>query len=145
LGADVCDFDELKGGHRREGLFGAVFWWVVKLEMALALALSGYALNYTGFDVALGGAQSDHTLFLMRLIDVSVPALASVIAIFLRCPPPTLGGQNPGCARRSRRVKCASFSSSWRTLPEPWLQLASRRKGPLAELRLGLDAPEPAD
>jgi len=83
LGADVCDFDELKGGHRREGLFGAVFWWVVKLEMALALALSGYALNYTGFDVALGGAQSDHTLLLMRLIDVSVPALASVIAIFL--------------------------------------------------------------
>jgi glycoside/pentoside/hexuronide:cation symporter, GPH family len=81
--ADVCDFDELKSGQRREGMFGAVFWWVVKLGMALALALSGYALNYTGFDVALGGAQSDRTLFLMRLLDVSVPAVTSLIAIAL--------------------------------------------------------------
>ena len=64
-------------------MFGAVFWWVVKLGMALALALSGYALNFTGFDVALGGGQSGETLFLMRLLDVGVPALASLLAIAL--------------------------------------------------------------
>jgi len=81
--ADVCDFDELKSGQRREGMFGAVFWWVVKLGMALALALSGYALNYTGFNVDLGGNQSERTLFLMRLLDVAVPAAASVLAIAL--------------------------------------------------------------
>ncbi|MEY3479919.1 MAG: hypothetical protein RIQ71_694 [Verrucomicrobiota bacterium] len=86
--ADVCDFDELKTGQRREGMFGAVFWWVVKLGMALALALSGYALNYTGFDVNLGGAQSAHTLLLMRLLDVGVPAIASLIAIALVAPYP---------------------------------------------------------
>jgi GPH family glycoside/pentoside/hexuronide:cation symporter len=81
--ADVCDFDELKTGQRREGMYGAVFWWVVKLGMALALALSGYALNFTGFDVALGGGQSEQTLFLMRVLDVGVPAIASLLAIAL--------------------------------------------------------------
>ena len=81
--ADVCDFDELRTGQRREGMYGAVFWWVVKLGMALALALSGYALNFTGFDVALGGGQSEQTLFLMRVLDVGVPALASLLAIAL--------------------------------------------------------------
>lgn len=81
--ADVCDFDELQTGQRREGMFGAVFWWVVKLGMALALALSGYALNFTGFDVNLGGGQSERTLFLMRLLDIGVPALTSALAILL--------------------------------------------------------------
>lgn len=81
--ADVCDFDELRTGQRREGMFGAVFWWVVKLGMALALALSGYALNFTGFDVKFEGRQSEQTLFLMRLLDVAVPALASLLAIAL--------------------------------------------------------------
>ena len=81
--ADVCDFDELQTGQRREGMFGAVFWWVVKLGMALSLALSGYALNFTGFDVNLGGGQSARTLFLMRLLDVGVPAATSALAIFL--------------------------------------------------------------
>lgn len=81
--ADVCDFDELKSGLRREGMFGAIFWWVVKLGMALALWLSGYALNFTGFDVALEGDQSTRTLFLMRLLDCGVPALTSVLAIVL--------------------------------------------------------------
>jgi len=81
--ADVCDFDELNDGQRREGMFGAIFWWVVKLGMALALWLAGYALNFTGFDVAAGGSQSEHTLFLMRLLDCAVPALASILAIVL--------------------------------------------------------------
>ena len=80
--ADVCDLDELATGHRREGMFGSIFWWVVKLGMALALALSGHALNLTGFDVELGGAQSDRTFFLMKLFDVAVPVLTSAIAMW---------------------------------------------------------------
>jgi glycoside/pentoside/hexuronide:cation symporter, GPH family len=39
---------------RREGLHGAVFWWVVKLGMAAALAGGSFLLNATGFDVAPG-------------------------------------------------------------------------------------------
>ena len=29
--ADVCDLDELQTGKRREGVLGAVYWWMVKL------------------------------------------------------------------------------------------------------------------
>jgi glycoside/pentoside/hexuronide:cation symporter, GPH family len=81
--ADVCDYDELETGHRREGMFGSIFWWVVKLGMALALGLSGFLLNFTGFDVALEGNQSERTLLLMRLFDVGVPIVASAVAMWL--------------------------------------------------------------
>lgn len=81
--ADVCDLDELNTGHRREGMFGSIFWWVVKLGMALALGVSGFLLNATGFDVAFGGDQPGNTLFLMRLFDVGVPIVASAIAIWV--------------------------------------------------------------
>lgn len=80
--ADVCDLDELATGNRREGTFGAIYWWMVKLGMALAFALSGYLLNFTGFDVALTGPQSGHTLLLMRVFDIGVPILTSAIAVF---------------------------------------------------------------
>ena len=79
--ADVVDLDELETGERREGMFGSIFWWVVKLGLTAALAGGGFLLNATGFDVALDGDQSDKTLFLLRVFDVFIPALASVIAI----------------------------------------------------------------
>jgi GPH family glycoside/pentoside/hexuronide:cation symporter len=79
--ADVCDMDELETGKRREGMFGSIYWWMVKLGMALAFAASGYLLNFTGFDVALGGAQSSSTFFWMRVVDVGVPVIASTISI----------------------------------------------------------------
>ena len=81
--ADVCDQDELKTGERREGMYGAIFWWVVKLGMAAALAAGGFLLNATGFDVELAGEQTERTLFLMRVFDVSVPLVASIIAMLL--------------------------------------------------------------
>ena len=81
--ADVCDQDELKTGERREGMYGSIFWWVVKLGMAAALAGGGFLLNATGFDVALAGAQAERTLFLMRLFDVAVPLVASIVAMLL--------------------------------------------------------------
>jgi GPH family glycoside/pentoside/hexuronide:cation symporter len=81
--ADVCDMDELQSHERREGMFGSIYWWVVKLGMAAALAIGGVLLNVTGFDVALGGAQAEDTIFLMRLFDVTVPLICSGIAIWL--------------------------------------------------------------
>ena len=81
--ADVCDLDELNTGERREGMYGSIFWWVVKLGMALALALSGILLNMTGFDIDLAGAQAEKTLFLMRIFDIAIPMVASAIAIWI--------------------------------------------------------------
>ncbi len=80
--ADVVDTDELKTRQRREGMFGSVFWWTVKLGMAAALAGGGYLLNATGFDVALGGAQPQRTITLLRLCDAGIPIISSAIAIW---------------------------------------------------------------
>lgn len=80
--ADVCDLDELETGERREGMFGSIYWWMVKLGMALAFGLSGYLLNGTGFVVELAGAQTSSTFFWMRFVDVAIPAGAALIAIF---------------------------------------------------------------
>lgn len=80
--ADVCDYDELNTRERREGMFGSIFWWVVKLGMALALAGGGFLLNATGFDVALGGDQTERTIYLMRLCDVGVPIVTSLLAMW---------------------------------------------------------------
>lgn len=81
--ADVCDLDELETAERREGMFGAIFWWVVKLGMAAALAGGGILLNATGFDVELGGAQSERTITLMRAFDAFVPVATSGLAIWI--------------------------------------------------------------
>ena len=80
--ADVCDYDEVQSYERREGMFGSIFWWVVKLGMALALAGGGFLLNATGFDVALEGNQTERTIFLMRFFDVVVPIATSVLAMW---------------------------------------------------------------
>jgi GPH family glycoside/pentoside/hexuronide:cation symporter len=81
--ADVCDLDELNTYERREGMFGSIFWWVVKLGMAAALAAGGFLLNATGFDVALAGNQSEETIFLMRLFDAAIPTICSLLAIWM--------------------------------------------------------------
>ena len=66
--ADVCDLDELQTHERREGMFGSIYWWVVKLGMAAALAAGGFLLNATGFDVALGGQQAASTIFWIAIL-----------------------------------------------------------------------------
>jgi GPH family glycoside/pentoside/hexuronide:cation symporter len=81
--ADVVDLDELETQERREGMFGSIYWWVVKLGMAAALAGGGLLLEATGFDVALDGAQSDATLLWMRLFDIAVPMVTSAVAIWI--------------------------------------------------------------
>ncbi|NIS15594.1 MAG: MFS transporter [Aliifodinibius sp.] len=80
--ADVVDYDELETHQRREGMFGSIFWWVVKLGMAAALAGGGFLLNATGFDVDLEGNQTASAIFFMRLFDAGVPIITSAIAIW---------------------------------------------------------------
>lgn len=78
--ADVCDYNELARGERREGVFGAVYWWMVKVGMALAGLLGGVLLSASGFDVDLA-AQSQATLLQLRLFDVGIPFVTSALAI----------------------------------------------------------------
>ncbi len=48
--ADVIDIDELNSGKRREGIFGAIYWWMVKIGFAIAGALSGLIIAFVGFN-----------------------------------------------------------------------------------------------
>lgn len=66
-------------------------WLVILPAPPLAFELGGLFtlvpamladVNATGFDVDLGGDQTDRTLFLMRLFDVGIPMLSSALAIW---------------------------------------------------------------
>ena len=81
--ADVCDLDEIQTGTRREGIFGAIYWWMIKLGQAAASLISGLLLNATGFNVALGAHQTTHALLWMRICDIGIPIVTSIIAIFI--------------------------------------------------------------
>ena len=81
--ADVCDYDELTTGTRREGMFGAIYWWMVKVGVALSSAISGFLLNMTGFDVALGLGQSTSALLYMRLCDIGIPIVTLYVIVSL--------------------------------------------------------------
>ena len=81
--ADVCDFDELETGERREGMFSAVYWWMVKLGLAIAGLLGGAMLTWTGFKQEIGLAQAADTLLWMRIFDVGIPIVTSIMAIFI--------------------------------------------------------------
>ena len=80
--ADVVDADELNTHERREGMYGSIFWWVVKLGQSAAILGGGLLLVWTGFDVELGSNQTAEAIRLMRLCDAVVPCVASAIAIW---------------------------------------------------------------
>jgi len=80
--ADVCDLDELNNGTRREGTFGAVYWWMVKLGTAIALLSSGAVLNWVGFDQN-ATVQSAETITNLRLADIIIPIITGILAILI--------------------------------------------------------------
>ncbi len=81
--ADICDEDELRGGMRREGLFGAIFSWIMKVGYSAAYFGAFLSLDLTGFDAALGGNQTPETILRLRLILALSTAAWAVVAIFL--------------------------------------------------------------
>lgn len=81
--ADVCDLDELHTDTRREGMFGAIYWWMVKLGLALASLASGFLINATGFRQELGLAQPAGTTLWLRIFDIGIPIVTSIAALFI--------------------------------------------------------------
>jgi GPH family glycoside/pentoside/hexuronide:cation symporter len=80
--ADVIDLDELNTGLRREGLFGAIYWWMVKFGFAIAGLLSGAILSIVGFD-AVAATQTDAALTGLRLFFSGLPITGTLIAIWV--------------------------------------------------------------
>ena len=81
--ADVCDLDELENGMpRKEGTFGAIYWWMVKLGQAIALVLGGLILKIVGFDPNLT-EQSMETMNRLRIADIIIPSLTAALAVWV--------------------------------------------------------------
>jgi GPH family glycoside/pentoside/hexuronide:cation symporter len=85
--ADVIDHDELETGQRREGSFSACQSWISKVGIALGVGASGWILQFTGFDAKVP-VQSEHSIFMIRILLSSIPVIGLVIAFvaILRFP-----------------------------------------------------------
>jgi GPH family glycoside/pentoside/hexuronide:cation symporter len=78
--ADICDLDELENGTRREGVLGAVYWWMVKLGFGVAGLLSGLTLQFIGFDAE---NVTEFAIDGMRMFYTIIPIIGIFIAIYL--------------------------------------------------------------
>ena len=80
--ADICDLDELRTGTRSEGVFGAVYWWMVKLGFAAAGLATGVIMSAVGFDPDLA-TQPEQAMTGMRLAYIIVPCAGTILAILI--------------------------------------------------------------
>ncbi len=80
--ADVCDLDELNSGKRREGIFGAIYWWMVKFGTAIAGLLSGVFMAYVGFSPD-AATQPEGAMTGLRLFYSGFPILGTLLAIWV--------------------------------------------------------------
>lgn len=80
--ADVIDLDELKTGLRREGIFGAIYWWMVKLGFAFAGGLSGLFMSWVGFD-STAEVQTESAITGLRLFYSGFPIAGTLLAIWI--------------------------------------------------------------
>jgi len=78
--ADVCDLDELNSGLRREGIFGAIYWWMVKFGLAFAGLLSGMIMSFVSFTPG-AAIQPEGAVDGMRLAYSIVPIIGTLLAI----------------------------------------------------------------
>ncbi|MGL4515700.1 MAG: MFS transporter [Shewanella sp.] len=92
--ADVCDLDELQTGERREGIFGAVYWWFVKLGTAIAMLMSGWVLSAFGFgrleqlrnslqsgEALLNMPEAVEIINMLRFADIAIPVTTALFAV----------------------------------------------------------------
>ena len=80
--ADVCDLDELATGKRREGIFGAIYWWMVKFGFAIAGLLSGAIMSLVGFSPS-AAVQGEGAVDGLRLFYSGVPIFGTLLAMWV--------------------------------------------------------------
>jgi GPH family glycoside/pentoside/hexuronide:cation symporter len=80
--ADVIDLDELNTGQRREGIFGAIYWWMVKFGFAIAGLLSGAIMTVVGFDPEVA-VQTESAIIGLRAFYSGFPIMGTLIAIWV--------------------------------------------------------------
>lgn len=81
--SDVIDLDELYTGKRREGIFGAIYWWMVKFGFAIAGALSGVILSAIGFQEGISSTEQEGAIIGLRAFFSGFPILGTLIAMWV--------------------------------------------------------------
>lgn len=80
--ADVCDMDELSTGSRREGVFGAIYWYMVKFGLAFAGLFTGLVMNLVGFNPD-AGTQVEGAIDGLRMAYTWLPVVGTVLAMWV--------------------------------------------------------------
>ena len=81
--ADVIDIDELNSGKRREGIFGAIYWWMVKVGFAIAGGLSGAILAVVGFNPDLTAVEQPSAIQGLHAFFCFFPVVGTIAAMLI--------------------------------------------------------------
>ena len=81
--ADVIDIDELNSGKRREGIFGAIYWWMVKVGYAIAGAFSGLIIWLVGFNSDLAATEQAGAVDGLHAFFCFFPMLGTLAAMYI--------------------------------------------------------------
>ena len=81
--SDVCDIEEVRVGHRSEGMFSSVRGFIQKLSQGLMAIVSGIILKFSGFDATIAQTEglSADVLFHMKFLAISIPFLGCILGI----------------------------------------------------------------
>ncbi|MFK7783237.1 MFS transporter [Psychroserpens sp.] len=81
--ADIIDVDELNTGKRREGIFGAIYWWMVKVGFAIAGALSGLIIWVVGFNSDLATTDQQSAVDGLHAFFCFFPMVGTLAAMYI--------------------------------------------------------------
>jgi GPH family glycoside/pentoside/hexuronide:cation symporter len=81
--ADIIDVDELNTGLRREGIFGAIYWWMVKVGFAIAGAFSGLIIWIVGFNSELPTTDQVGAVEGLHIFFCVLPVLGTLVAMYI--------------------------------------------------------------
>ncbi|WP_299681304.1 MFS transporter [uncultured Dokdonia sp.] len=79
--SDIIDIDELNTGKRREGVFGAIYWWMVKFGFAIAGLLTGAIMTLVGF--VPDTVNSEASITGIRIFYSGLPILGTLGAMWI--------------------------------------------------------------
>ena len=109
--ADICDFDEVETGRRREGMYGAVSGWIVKVGIGLVTCITGIVVSLAGVDPKVA-TQSASTVFNLRVLFVGIPCLFLIAALII-------GAYYPITEKAAREVRAILDERKNDCTPQP--------------------------
>jgi len=82
--ADICDYDELKSGTRREGFYGAVYTSIEKMALSISLLFQGVLLVASGFDASQATQTAETIRYWLLALVITQPVgfLLGIVLLF---------------------------------------------------------------